>query len=216
MNDHSWVLSTQNRDREIEFFWLTFKDSMKNIKAVHSDCELDKINIDKISEQLNALQKEAQELEKIDNLRHQRLITNKYNQIEQKILETIEEFTDELLYLGKYHVNIHYSFIKKWNKISKLHPLTVKSESYVTFMMYKLVLKYLSAEREGSNQLQEQLLDGDYEAMLETAISNNYGTIIDHLRELIDVNLYIEETYGKKIGTTKMSGDKIIRLLNKN
>ena len=213
MDDHSWILRTQNRDREIEFFWLTFKDSMKNIKKVYSNCEFDKINIDKISEELNSLQRKAQELEQIDNIRHQKLITENYNQIEHKIFNTLEDFTDELIYLGKYHVNIHYSFIKKWNNITKLYPLTTSSESYVTFIMHKLILKYLESKKPGAEQLQEYLRDGDYESMLDVAIRHNYATIIDKLRHVIDVNFHIEETYGHKLGKSMISGLKIIRLL---
>ena len=213
MDDHSWILRTQNRDREIEFFWLTFKDSMKNIKKVYSNCEFDKINIDKISEELNSLQRKAQELEQIDNIRHQKLITENYNQIEHKIFNTLEDFTDELIYLGKYHVNIHYSFIKKWNNITKLYPLTTSSESYVTFIMHKLILKYLESKKPGAEQLQEYLRDGDYESMLDVAIRHNYATIIDKLRHVTDVNFHIEETYGHKLCNSMISGLKIIRLL---
>ena len=214
MDDHSWILKTQNRDREIEFFWLTFKDSMKNIKKVYSDCEFDKINIEKISEELNSLQKKAQELEKTDDIRHQKIITENYNQIEHKIFTTLEDFTDELIYLGKYHVNIHYSFIKKWNNITTLYPLTNNSESYVIFLMYKLILKYLELKKPGSEQLRDYLRDEDYESMLEIAITNNYPNIIDKLRHVTDVNSFIEEIYGHKLGKSTISGNKIIRMIN--
>lgn len=97
-NSFQHILKTEKPDKEIEYFWLTFKKSIHPYVDKH-----EQNNIKKISDTLNKLQKEEQ-----------------YNQIEYFISKYLHDICFSILMTKDFTEIDHLKTnIKRWERISK-------------------------------------------------------------------------------------------------
>lgn len=184
MNKYDYILSTDNKDKEYEYFWYGFKNSMLS----YNPTPISQSIIDEYSIHLNKLQQ-----------------FKEYTKIKLSIKYYILNFIDYIIKSSNLHYcNILYSNIKRWNKISSNeYTITGKDIKYCYFKLYILSLK------KKNNILRDMVREYKYlEDILVYAINSNNATIIDILRNTIEVykeinNIYntnyIHDIRGKKI-----------------
>jgi hypothetical protein len=170
-------------DHEIEQFWLGFKTSMVNFyKSTNVNRP-----IDKWSEHLNSLQSKK-----------------KYHEIEKYIIYYLSLYGNDLLrHSASYNINILYTNIKRWDKISLKYKMYNKTNSKyinVTFLLidiYALLIRNNESNQELFDELELYIEFHDYSRLINYSIEKKYPSIIDkilkydntvfeQLREILD------------------------------
>lgn len=201
--DHSDILNTKQPDKELEYFWLTFKNSI--IKCI--DVKLVEY-IKKISDELNELQK----IEKYDDIK---------NKISEFMNKYIESICKEVIAKGEYYTISHLETnINRWTKydnqfseyieklffvkasiiISKIHK---KNKSAILYVIKNIV------------KLQKEQIYTIYTDLFEYAVKNNMSLLAELVAPYINFNKYVNET-DKNIHNYKyMKGLKLIKFFKK-
>lgn len=194
-------------DYMIEEFWLNFKVSMNNFYTVS---KIPPRPIEVWSNELNWLQ-----------------CTKDYNMIENNIRNYISLYSiDVIRYNVYYHFGILYANIKRWNIIS--NDFKINDTSKYHNIVFLLIDLYQSLNKKTSNinnkednkeindifsMIELYIIYEDFTHLVKFAIDTNRPSILDKINKYSDVSKYIESLY--KIKITKMSGKKILDLINK-
>src|SRR5665647_869110 len=92
------VLNSDKPDNKLEFFWLTFKDSIKNYLT-----ESELIDLSEVSNNLNALQQQE-----------------RYNEIEEFIKSHIERIGYGMMSKNdNYRISHLETNLRRWNKLTE-------------------------------------------------------------------------------------------------
>jgi hypothetical protein len=116
------------------------------------------------------------------------------------------------VYKGKHF----YNHLKKWKNIN----VNYNKIFYTIYEIYIIIIKktYIGTYKELIlNELQKYALNNDFSHIhniLNIALNNNYGTLLDKLKIIINLNDYINNN--TKFNINEMKGSKIIKYLKKN
>jgi hypothetical protein len=156
-------------DYDIEQFWLGLKRSMVNFYNKHNTL----INrpLDKWSSYLNNLQSQK-----------------KYLEIEKYIIYYLSLYGNDLLrYNAHYDLNILYTNIRRWDKISikyKIYNITNSKYINVTFLLidiYMLLVRNNNIDKTIFDELELFIEFNDFRNLISFSIKENYPSIIDKL-----------------------------------
>lgn len=185
---HEHVLNSDKPDNKLEFFWLTFKDSIKNYLT---KSELEELS--DVSEKLNNLQREE-----------------RYEEIEAYIKSHIERIgynmisNDDTYRAGHLENNI-----KRWSKLTgtDIYPMTDR--------FYCLLLVYMNLSKNKATTKKDQVSTmkdciGRYsldpsddtiliELMNQSITNKMYGNI-DKLKNIVDMHKFIKSEHRDKLG----------------
>lgn len=213
------ILKTNNPDKKIEHFWLTFKDSIKN-----SIDEKDKEELDSISSILNKLQ-----LEK------------KYDMIEQYIRDHIIKIGFKMIANDNYYKLGHLiKNLSRWDSIIdeflnveyaiKMYPQKLCNYNILFYCLLRIYyshrLKILDSKSDNKNNFRFQLIDNIklfakenniiyLDNIFNIAIENNIFGIIDKLKKFVDVKKFIKPNIKLTDKFIEMSkGNKLHKKLN--
>jgi hypothetical protein len=188
------ILQTNNPDKHIEYFWITFKEQLKLILT-----DDERIEIDQISLTLNNLQKEQ-----------------KYKEIENYIYNHIEQYGWHVIKNQNLKLIRYLSIsLKRWKKISQTKFNT--REFYIIFDLYNfIILNYTKEERIYTviNNLSNYLDDREknINVIFNIFLEENKHGLIDKIKSLINFKkLYPNKNINKNIN--KMCGRKICNLI---
>jgi len=196
-----------NPDKEIEEFWLGFKQSMINFYKENDNL---KRPIHYWSNVLNAYKAKQD-----------------YEKIEENIKKYISLYAIDLLRTNnRYSINILNSNISRWNKLSNKYAFSIKEKSYCNFIFVLLDI-YKSINRSSLNNKEQinineifgqfdlMLLYQDYSPLIKFAVINKKPNILDKLFEF-DETIYeiLVEEYNLDVSTNSiMKGTKLIKLI---
>lgn len=194
------ISQSSNPDKNLEFFWLVFKNSIN--KFIPKQLQL---TIQSYSDELNKLQKLEQ-----------------YNEIKIKITTFMNDNTDVickfLLLNGKYtdllhmYTNIHrlkkndssFDTSTMLNTTLLLIIATYYKKKYIKVdEIYNLIKEYIGLP-EHSNESYNKL-----EKLFEFGITNKQTMILDNLRNFVDIEKYIKPEFN----TSKYKTAKSLNLL---
>ncbi len=186
------LTNSNNYDKDIEIFWYSFKESIKNFLKDKNDLKdiiSDKLRSD--SEYLNTLKDKEQ-----------------YDSIMKIITARIEEYIYLIMKYKSdhYHTNILLTNTKRWHVI--LEQYNSKSfylnKNYVTFItVYTKIVKKLSIHQHSDvleylNDMNIEYIDKLYniEKLLDILIKYNISAAIDNIIDITDITKYIKDKYG--------------------
>ena len=196
-----------NPDKEIEEFWLGFKQSMINFyqenenlkRPIHYWCNV-----------LNTYQAKQD-----------------YEKIEENIKKYISLYAIDLLRTNNsYNINILNSNISRWNKLSNKYAFSNKEKSYCNFIFVLLDI-YKSLSRSSLNNKEQinineifgqfdlMLLYQDYSPLITFAVINKKPNILDKLFEFDETiyELFIEIYSLDVPKNCKIKGQKLLKLI---
>ena len=196
-----------NPDKEIEEFWLGFKQSMINFykendnlkRPIHYWCNV-----------LNAYKAKQN-----------------YEKIEENIKKYISLYAIDLLRTNnRYNINILNSNISRWNKLSNKYAFSTKEKSYCNFIFVLLDI-YKSINRSSLNnkkqinineifgQFDLMLLYQDYSPLTKFAVINKKPNILDKLFEFDETiyEIFIKEFNLDVPKKCKIKGQKLMKLI---
>ena len=190
----------QNKDYQIEIFWLNFKTSMinyYNTKTIFRPIEF-------WSSELNILQTKKN-----------------YERIELKIRNYISLYAIDLLRNKEdYYFGILISNIKRWNKLSNKFTFDQTDSKYhnVIFLLIDIYQNLLYLDLSEINKIFSQvelfIIYEDFSSLVDFAIKNNKVSILNKLNNYKDINTYIENKYNITL-PKYISGEKILRIIEK-
>lgn len=202
-SDFQYILETNEPDKDLEYFWLTFKDSIINHVG-----EKNKINIHKFSSTLNDLQK-----------------NKKYDDIHKKIskfmIANINIIIKYIIRTNDYTVHLLNTNIKRWRKFDVLFDNMANENEFIQFSsFFEKIQKKKSNHKDQADEIKKlikELLDTKSDdaqeirmKLFDIAIEFKLSSLLDILLKNIDMELYFGENAAKyKI----MSSDKIIKEL---
>ena len=178
-DSHEHVLNSDKPDNKLEFFWLTFKDSIRDYL---NETELDELS--NVSQKLNDLQQEE-----------------RYDEIEVYIKSHIEIIGYNMMSKGdNYRINHLDTNIRRWNKLTgnDIYPSTN------TF--YCILLIYINLSKSKANKKEQIAImkdcikrystdSTDHEILIELmnhSIKNKMFGNIDKLRKIVDIKEFIK------------------------
>lgn len=194
MYRHWDVLNSNKPDREMEFFWLTFKDSIIPFMLPH---EID--NINNISNLLNQLQESGQ-----------------YDEIRRYIMTHIEEIGWRIMEKKSFQAADHLKTnIKRWYKLSNEEMFREDNLFHNVFQIYNTciykltkqhcdIIDYIAQYRESTDKTHT------LQKIAVVCIKYNMGGCTDKLQKIFDFNVFLPNRK-IKIGRTK--GPKLIKLI---
>jgi hypothetical protein len=191
---HEEILETSNPDKEVEYFWYTFKDSVRSFLN-----EKDQQEIDNLSEKLNTLQEEQ-----------------KYEEIELYIKSHLEDIGYKVLSNDNaYRAGHLMTNFKRWDKISKHDVCEDNNKLYTLLRIYilqydkKTVDSGIAAKIvEYTNSWDEDLIDD----IMIISIQKGYYGIIDMLKNIINIERFIKEDSIEKY--RKMTAPRSMKILH--
>lgn len=207
MTDYTYLLKTENEDKELEYFWMSLKSCFKTHMT-----RKQLLHLEKISNQFNHLQ-----------------YKKKYNAIKFGIMDYLQnEFTKigwHIIYTIDYTMASHiYSNIKRWNK---MYDTVVNYNGKMIRYMYILNI-FSKKQSKLKSDIYVKILDlikkvGYYEIkdnggkadeisydLLDIAIENKIETVVDQLRNIYDISEYFD------VDISLISTKKIFRHLIKD
>jgi hypothetical protein len=192
------VLSSSNPDKDYEFFWLTFKNSVIPYLGSNS------INIKKFSNMLNDLQKEK----KYDDIR-ENISDFMYINIDI-IAKHILRSSCFVLFM-RCNVNI-----ARWGKIDNEFACDISDPIEFEWVNNIRVLGKMGIKKHHHkeyvlNELKVICTTKDYTKLFEYGVKNNLSSVVKMCSSHIDLQKYLPESYVKKYGQSK--GSKLIRLI---
>jgi len=212
-----------NPDFEIEQYWLELKVFMSNF---YSETSIKSRNIKHWSNTLNKLQEEKN-----------------YIEIEYSIRSFLTCFLIDVMRYNKIYNGIiysHYSgitngYIGKWNRLSERFGFNSSDTSFgstfynIVFCIFEIYYKILDSKLNiSSNSLAIELIDyfndieiylinKDFRWLIKFAIDNKQSSILERLKECIDIIPIIENIYSITIPKILYNANfrKIIDLIYK-
>lgn len=184
---YDYVLKSDNPDKEIEYFWLTFKNSIQ--PYVNKE---ERENITQISDRLNELQKSRQ-----------------YNKIETFISKYLHDICYSILMTKNYTEIDHLKTnIKRWEKISK-HDIFDSTD--LVGAMLKIASSIKTRKNKNKNEILDLIADwckeNQYkhkytgyefiEKIIMISINNGYYGTLDKLSKAIYLYQYVKIDTGK-------------------
>lgn len=172
------VLNSDNPDNKLEFFWLTFKDSIKNYLT---EKELEEIN--DLSNQLNNLQKDK-EYEKIENYIKLHIEKIGYSMIAKNDLYRICHLENN---------------IRRWNKLTNKEIYSFNNTFYCLLLIY-INLSKKKADKDSVVQVLDCIIKFSLDntnknllnQLMNLLIKNKMYGNIDKLRNVLDINDFID------------------------
>lgn len=171
-------------DYDIEQFWLGLKTSMNNFYNKH-DVNINR-PITRWSDHLNSLQSQQE-----------------YQEIEKYIIYYVSLYGNDLLrFNSQYDINILYTNIKRWDKISlkyKIYNQTNSKFINITFLLidiYVLLVRnnYIEEGKELFDELELFIEFNDFSSLIHFSITNNFPSIIDKiLKYNSDIFIQVKE-----------------------
>ena len=200
-NEIESIIINDNPDKEIEIFWLNFKQSIINFMKRHN---LD-IPILHWSDILNLYQEKKE-----------------YSNIKKHIQIFISYYC---IYIFKvndpYNTCILWLNVKRWNKINK--NFLIKDDDIYYFNIYYILLdiyRYLLNNnnineefREFFRNITEHFKKTDINLLLDLCIKYKLPFLLDKINNYFKLEKYISEKYKVNV-VKKMSGKKIIHEIN--
>jgi len=193
-------MNPKNQDYKIEIFWLDFKNSMfnyYNTKSIFRPIEF-------WSRELNILQTKKN-----------------YERIELKIRNYISLYAIDLLRNKEdYHFGILITNIKRWNRLSNKFTFEKTDSKYhnVIFLLIDIYQHLLYLDSNEINKIFSQvelfIIYEDFSSLIDFAIKNNKGSILNKINNYKDINTYIENKYNIKL-PKHISGEKILKIIEK-
>jgi hypothetical protein len=194
----------KNPDFEIEEYWFNLKNSMNNFYKNHTSLARP---IDEWSNKLNILQDKK-----------------KYIEIEKKIRDYISLYgIDCMRVCSDYNMQILKTNIKRWNKLSKLFNFdnhnNHDNHDYYYNIIFLLIDIYdrlpLDKKYDIYREVELIILYKDFNNLIEVAVNNNKGNILDKLKLYKDITHDINNLYNIEC-TNKISGLKVIKMIKNN
>jgi len=197
------ILNSSNQDKDYEFFWLTFKNSV--IPYLGKNAE----NIKKFSSKLNELQKKLKSGEIEKEVIREEISDYMYDNINMIAIHilysscfvTFMRFNINLMRWGKidedfaYDITDPYEF--EWvNNIRVLGKMGIKKHQYRKYILEELKKVHTTK---------------NYGPLFEFGIKNNLSSIVEMCGRHIDMCSYFNETDAKRYKNAK--GNKLIKLL---
>ena len=170
------ILNTCQPDKDLEYFWLSFKSSI-----YQSLNDIERNNIDQLSNKLNLLQSEK-----------------RYVEIEKYIKEHLESFCYNLILSNdSYHLRLLNTNIKRWINIIG------KDVCNYDDIFYCILNIYLHATRNSDSKYKEVIniiidlsktRDKQYiHKLMNYCIQHKLFNYIDKLKNIIDIKIFIED-----------------------
>lgn len=191
--EFEYILKSDNPDKDLEFFWLTFK---LNIERIIKDKKL--INqIYELSTELNA---------------HQ--INKEFDTIFKKINEFLKKNLNQIIKTAILTAplsdnRILYKNISRWKNISPKF-----DNNSLEYNLLKIV-KNSEKNYDVIDAIRDYLSENTYDTLnilFETAISLKHAYLIEILKTKVDINNYLENKIHKNV-LDSISGSKLIKLL---
>lgn len=196
-----------NPDKEIEEFWLGFKQSMNNFYDINKFFERP---IVWWSNKLNQYQREKN-----------------YEKIQENIKKYISLYAMDLLRSkNDYYINILITNISRWNNLSIKYSFSNNEKSYCNFIFVLLdIYKTLYKDRlkqsnklminEVFDQFEVMILYKDYSPLIKFAVINKKPNILDKLFEFDETiyEIFVEEYNLDVSKNSIMKGTKLIKLI---
>jgi hypothetical protein len=192
------IIINNKPDKEIEIFWIGFKQSIINFNAIY------KINIpiELWSTILNWYQSKRD-----------------YNNIKKNIHIFISYYCIYIFNnVNSYHTSILWTNVKRWGKISDEYIFDKDAPYY--FGVYHLFIdvfrvillhdKDFTEIFDFYKKISEDIKEDDIFTLIDLSIKYKLGNIIDKINTYKNINKYIEEKY-LIIIPKKMSGKKILK-----
>ena len=192
------ILSSSNPDKDYEFFWLTFKNSV--IPYLGSNSE----NIKKFSDMLNDLQKEKKYediRENISDFMYMNIDTIAKHILYSSSFVLFMRFNVNMVRWGKidsdFADDINDPIEFEWvNNIKVLGKMGIKTHPHRNYILDQLKVIYKSK---------------DYIGLFEYGVKNNLSSVVTMCASHIDLHKYLSDSHVKKYGRAK--GSKLIRLI---
>jgi len=219
-NKYIHILHTDNYDKHMEFWWLTFKDSMINFyntvnnTNINNKDEIKKVK--QLSNELNILQNEK-----------------KYKQIYEYIYLSIQNYGWIQIKYGN-HISIHFftTNLHRWDKIkSELNNTFKNDKKYKLLKCYSLIKKkaiqYVEKNKNFITIIDEikkcSINDMEYNlnllyTILHISIKKKLISIIEEINTIINVNTYINTHFIiniKNLSIKKIFHSNFIELIPK-
>jgi hypothetical protein len=197
--NHSLILDSKKPDNELEFFWLTFKDSIINLVG-----NKNAIIMSKLSAELNELQNQ----EKYDIIKTKiSLFMNTYIDIISKYL---------LLSEDKHVIMRSHTNINRWTRQDSEFKKNINN-----FFSVKAIIAISKMTKKKSphvNYIIKCIVDFEFKKeaktrieLFEYAIDNNISSIVELLTPYIDFSIYNDnEKYGQ---FKQMKGAKLVKII---
>lgn len=201
-DNYETILNSDKPDNKLEFFWLTFKDSIKNYLNVDEYNEMVKL-----SDKLNLLQKEE-----------------KYVEIEEYIKSHIERIGYSMMALrNTYKLSHLETNIKRWCNLSGKDIYSKSNTFYCLLLIYLNLHKANKNKQEDVEKMFKCISDFSVNRnndlllteLMNLSIKNKMYGNIDKLRNIIDIELFIDkdktdkdnksDAYIKTTGSQKLS-----------
>jgi hypothetical protein len=160
----------KNIDYEIEQYWYGLKKSMINFYNAQPDL---KRPIEKWSDFLNICQKNQE-----------------YNKIEEYIIYYISLYANDLMRTKTdYSINILYTNIKRWDKISNKYKIYNSKENpfiNLSFLLLEFYISFLKHSKDYTfkfifDEIEMYLVFNDFRNIITYAYKNNFYSHIDKL-----------------------------------
>lgn len=215
MDPHIHVKQSGLPDCKQEYFWLSFKDSIKNFYAARG-IKIKLEDLDKTSDYLNLLQKQ-----------------DKYNEINTVIHQYIMNFAWKIIeYPSNYYFNLFLTNIKRWNDISDPeHIVDISNSEYPVFLVLRIMKCVFPEHTPAYNEFKpifkqlnrETISDGKLlQSMFDVSVKHKKSGAIESilkLSKILDMDLmiinFVQERYNAKI-SHNYKGPKVLRAIGKS
>lgn len=178
---HDDVLNSDKPDCKLEFFWLTFKDS---IKGYLNEFEL--LELAEVSSRLNDLQREA-----------------KYEEIQEYIKSHIERIGYGMMATkNTYKLSHLETNLRRWNKLTGNDIYPANNTFYCLLLVYLNLQKANKNKQDDVDKMFKCIADyscntSDPSYLIELmnlSIENKMYGNIDKLRNILDIGAFINPT----------------------
>lgn len=207
MTDYTYLLNTDNEDKELEYFWVSLKSCFKNHITRQQ-----RLYLDDVSTKFNKLQYKKQ----YDDIKCgiMEYLQNDFTKIGWHIIYTLDYMTASHVYSNIKRWNKMYDIIVQYNEkmISYMYILNIfsKKQSKLKSDIYVQILDLI--KKVGYYEIKDNKKKSDEIAfdLLDIAIKNKIETIVDQLRHIYDISEYFDTDIHI------MSTKKIFKHLNKD
>lgn len=196
------LLSPEDPDYELEYFWCTYKCSLENFYKTH---KLYQRPINKWSDTLNILKGYKY-----------------YDKIQKKIFEYLTlHMVDVIKSMDLYHSQILKTNFNRYLKMCKYvefcnFTADIKRLDIIFRIYYSIINKkekLSENERNIFRQVELLIFYDNFDSLFIYAVENNKYGIIDKLKKIIDLKVYFKNLYNKDVNTN-MKGIKILQNMN--
>jgi hypothetical protein len=198
MTSYNHILKTNNPDKEIEYFWLTFKNSVMEFLT-----EDQKIEINNLSDELNSLQIQCQ-----------------YNKIEIYIKTHIEKIGWLIIKQDNFYRAEHLKTnMIRWKKLTGTDIYNYNNDFYCLFKIY-LSIKNNQKRKDWYETIIKLIIDYDklsnrdfiIKEIVIIAIHNNAAGILDKLSGIYKFNNILPNNMKVQ---HNCSGKSLLKLIKK-